>query len=123
MGFKTIKPSATRLDSDYSGNKVRVGFPVINKLQQLLIYIGKDAAKNFALQKGDRVVLLVDEESEIWQIQKDPEGYKLGQVNTNLKLQITWKYPVPKNLNKSMQFVAYDMANGNLQLDVSKPLK
>ncbi|OGT59791.1 MAG: hypothetical protein A3F14_02835 [Gammaproteobacteria bacterium RIFCSPHIGHO2_12_FULL_43_28] len=121
MGFKVIKPSTTRLDSNYLENKVRVGFPTINNIQSLLMYIGKDVAKQYGLQKGDRVILLVDEEREIWQVKKDPEGYKLGLVNTNLKLQITWKTAIPKNLGKSMQFVSTDIGDGNLQLDVSKP--
>jgi bifunctional DNA-binding transcriptional regulator/antitoxin component of YhaV-PrlF toxin-antitoxin module len=122
MGFKVIKPSTARLDSNYLGDKVRIGFPVVNKIPQLLMYIGKDIAKKFGLQKGDRVILLVDEERDIWQIKKDIEGYKLGQVNTNLKLQITWKSDIPKNLSQSMQFVSTDVGDGNLQLNVSKPL-
>lgn len=122
MPFKIIKPTTTRLDSNYLGDKVRIGFPTINNIPQLLMYIGQDIAKKFGLKKGDRVVLLVDDENDIWQVKKDDEGYKLGQVNTNLKLQITWKSNIPKNLDKSMQLVKTDVGDGNLQLDVSKRL-
>jgi hypothetical protein len=120
MAFKVIKPSYTRENSGYLGDKVRVSFPLINKIPQLLIFIGKDVAKKFGFQKGDRVILLVDDEKCIWQIKKDEEGYKLGEINTNLKLQITWKQTIPKHFNKTLRIVDTDVADGNLQINLTK---
>ena len=122
MPFKIIKPSPTNLDSNYFDDKVRVGFPMSDNIPQLLIYIGQDIAKKFGLKKGDRVVLLVDEDKDLWQIKKDNEGYKLAQAGTSLKLQMSWRENIPKNFGKSMQFVKTGDGDGNLQLDVSKPL-
>lgn len=117
MPFIEIRPQSMRFETGYLGNRVRVGFPVINNTQQMIMYIGKDIAKKYGYNKGDRVILLVDENNPfIWQIRKDNGGFKLGAQSQHLKLQIGWgKREIPKGW-KVTRFVTEELVGGNMQI-------
>jgi hypothetical protein len=118
MSFIVIKPNTMRFEPEYLGDKVRVKFPKTNKSQQMIMHIGNEVAKRYGYSKGDRVVLLVDEDNPfIWQIRKDKEGYKLGIQGKHLKLQTAWgKRDKPANWN-NFKFVNIEQRDGNMQIN------
>lgn len=117
MPFIEVRPHAMRFDIGYLGDKVRVSFPTINNTQQMIMYIGKDIAKKYGYNKGDRVILLIDEDNPfIWQVKKDNAGFKLGAQSKHLKLQISWsKRVIPKGW-KGTRFVNVEQVDGNMQI-------
>lgn len=120
MTFTEIRPHAIRFDSGYLGDKVRVSFPIISNNQQMIMFIGKDIAKKYGYNKGDRVILLVrDDNPFVWQLKKDTGGFKLGTQSKHLKLQISWGgREIPKE-RKGTRFVSIEQVDGNMQIKLS----
>jgi hypothetical protein len=117
MSFTEIRPHSMRFETGYLGDKVRVSFPIVNKSQQMIMYIGRDIAKQYGYNRGDRVILLVSDDNPfIWQVKKDTMGYKLGYQGNHLKLQLAWKNrEMPANW-KGLRFVNIEQVDGNMQI-------
>lgn len=117
MPFIEVRPHTVRFETGYLGDKVRVSFPIVNNTQQMIMYLGKDIAKKYGYNKGDRVILLIDEINPfVWQLKKDNTGFKLGAQSKHLKLQVAWgKREMPKGWNGT-RFVNVEQVDGNMEI-------
>lgn len=106
MSFIKLLPNRTKQTGEYTGDKIRVGFPVIKNTQYMSIYIGKDISRKFGFTKNDRVALLVDRYNPyIWYLEKDKAGWKLSEAGKSFKIVVKWEREKPKNWETGTKFV------------------
>lgn len=121
MEFTIIKPQYTRSDAVYLGDKVRVSFPIVNNNQLMVMLIGKDVAFKYGFKKGDRVALHISVMNPfLWQLRPDPTGFKLGEQNNQLKLQISWSNQKTPSGYRGLRFVTINQVMGHMQLEFTQ---
>lgn len=123
MSFKEIAPQVIR-SNVYIGDKVKVGFPIIQGKQTLIIYLGSDVAKRLGLVDKDRLSLFVDEDNPfIMLLKKSVNGWTVSDVSASktrttslYRMQVSWRQEVPETCKEGMKFVTWDFFEGGLRL-------
>lgn len=117
MAFRLIKPCSRRFHN--LDDAIRVGFLIKNGSTLIKIHYGINIARKFGLNKGTRVVLLADPEVMRLQIEKNIEGFKIGQLGKQLYIQARWPYKT-ENFGKGLRFVTPTIIDGNLEVNLPK---
>lgn len=125
MTFKEILPSRVR-SNVYMGDKVKIGFPILQGRQQLVIVFGRGVADKIGVSGGDKVRLFVEESNPlIWQLKKGglSSGWKLVDINKKksgepvYKLQLAWNQAIPKGFeDKKNRFVKHDVYDSGIRI-------
>jgi len=130
MNFKEIVPTRVR-SGIYMGDKVKIGFPIIQQRQQLVIFFGRDVAEKIGVVDGSKLKLFIEESNPlIWLLKKGDEsrGWKIVDLKKTkskaeplYKMQLAWNQPVPQGFeDKEYKFVTHDVYDSGIRLYLPK---
>lgn len=125
MAFIQVRPQRQLAHDGYTGNKVRVTFPIIGKRPNLVLYLGKDVCRSLGWKENDKLEMYVDDAQPLmWFFRKGPIGWKITSITGNSQ-SFKFQKVVPAelqsiNLEENQGFVTAQIHEGGLVIFLPK---
>jgi hypothetical protein len=128
MAFVELKSTRPKTTISYTGDKVKLNFPIIRGKVCMMLHIGKDIVNQLGYKHQDKIRIFIDDQdNNLWWIKKDEKnesGWALIDVYHNAKtmnklykLQKTWNHEIPELFkNNKKLFLTWKIHQGGLML-------